>query len=183
MGSKSLASTDRQAACLRLDREALLNTSMQAITAAAISLDAFYAAVRPRTEISEDLVATWRRNKTPRYSQIAEVVRQAFELPTEDFEPLRTNLKSIFSLRDLVVHPKGKVAKPLLHPELNIGVEWRFFYFRYITAGKVVMATYQMLQGIVTNTKPKNERVAAYAERLAKRMVEIPCPKVDSGDG
>jgi hypothetical protein len=62
--------------------------------------------------------------RTARYSQVAEVIRRAFNLKRNGVRLLLENLKKIYRLRDLAVHPSGKVQEALLHPELGVGVEW-----------------------------------------------------------
>jgi hypothetical protein len=110
------ADNDEKAATLEQEFE----TSMQAITAAAISIDAFYAAIQPHVDIPPHLFQQWRTKWTSRYAQIAEVVRRAYSLKEKEVTILRQNLKEIFRLRDLAVHPSGKIQTPILHRELNV---------------------------------------------------------------
>src|SRR3954465_14183963 len=53
--------------------EAECKASMQAFAAAAIALDAFYAAVKGLCAIPPELGRTWRDKGTARYKQISEV--------------------------------------------------------------------------------------------------------------
>jgi hypothetical protein len=118
----------REARALTLERE--FEASMQAIMAAAIALDALCESLRERIEIPATLIEQWREQRTARYAQVTEVVRRAFRLKPNGTKLLREHLKKIYRLRDLAVHPSGKIQAPIEHPELNVGVEWRFFYFR-----------------------------------------------------
>jgi hypothetical protein len=43
-------------------------------------------------------------------------------------------------LRDRAVHPAGRFSASLLHPELQVNVEWRFLQFRYQNAAAIVEA-------------------------------------------
>jgi hypothetical protein len=52
--------------------ECEFRASMQAIMASAIAVDAFYANIKSRTSIPEDMLRAWRKNRTARYAFIAE---------------------------------------------------------------------------------------------------------------
>lgn len=163
------ADEDQKAASLEREFEA----SMQAIMASAVAIDAFYAVLRKKAEVSEDLVATWRKNRTARPVQVAEVIRIAFGLGDVRSSALRKNLQEIYRLRDLAVHPSGDIEAPIQHPELDVGVEWRFAYFRYANAELVVNTTLRMLSEIVAGGAPKNGDVRTYADVLRGRLEQI----------
>ena len=161
-------STDETAKAESLERE--FEASMQAIMAAAIAMDAFYAVIKTKADISETLIKKWKDNGTARYAQISEVLRQAFTLKESEGDVLRQNLKQIFKLRDLAVHPDGQIQAPLHHPEINVAVEWRFFYFRAENASILVGEAQNMIRTLVTQGKPKNAAVQAYADALRTRL-------------
>src|SRR5919106_477049 len=125
------AGTDEEAKAAALERE--FEASMQAVMAAAIALDAFYAMLRPHVGLPPALVERWRTERTARFSQVTEVIRRAFRLQPKGTGALRANLREIYRVRDLAVHPSGRIEAPIYHPELNVGVEWRFAYFRLPT--------------------------------------------------
>src|SRR5882672_1132602 len=68
------ANRDEKAATLEREFEA----SMQAIMAAAIALDAFYSLLQTYVKLPPTLITQWRKNRTPRYSQVTEILRLAF---------------------------------------------------------------------------------------------------------
>jgi len=103
---------------------------MQAVVSAAIALDAFYSVIKTHILLPPNLIARWRTKRTPRYSQVTEVLRRAFHLRAKPTATLRQNLKFIYHLRNLAVHPSGKLESPLLHPHIEVGVECRIAYFR-----------------------------------------------------
>jgi hypothetical protein len=156
--------TDDSAKAEALERE--FEASMQAIMAAAIAWDAFYAVISDRIKVLPELVAKWRKKRTPRYAQVAEVLRKAFTLKTKSFQDLRQNLGAIYRLRDRAVHPTGKIAEPVYHPELEIGAEWRFVDFRYETAAVVVKETLRLMSELVTSEQPNNTEVKKYADEF-----------------
>ncbi|HJU05535.1 MAG TPA: hypothetical protein VJ692_10330 [Nitrospiraceae bacterium] len=136
----------------------------------AIAIDAFYAVIQTKITIPQALITKWREKRTPRYAQVAEVLRIAFSLKLKGFSALRRNLREIYRLRDLAIHPSGKIDAPILHPELQVGVEWRFAYFRFQNALLVVRETLHMLCELITSGKPNNGEVRKYAEVLRLRI-------------
>lgn len=62
------------AKAITLEKE--FETSMQAVMAAAIAVDALYAVLRGHIEVPEELLNKWRNRRTARYSQVAEVIRR-----------------------------------------------------------------------------------------------------------
>lgn len=153
--------------------EAEFESSMQAIMAAAIAWDAVYAILREHVIIPPAMSEKWRSGRTARYTQVAEVIRRAFSLKSEGSALLRNNLKGLYSYRDMAVHPSGKIAAPLLHPELDVGVEWRFVYFRARNAEMAVFGAAAMLWELATNGRSKDAKVTEYQTSLRKRLEEI----------
>jgi len=140
--------------------------SLQAIMASAIAVDAFYAAVQSRVDLPQSLIDEWRDKRTARYIQIAEVLRRAFSLEPKDVSSLRQNLAEIFRFRDLAVDPSGKGDAQILHPELGVGVEWRFAYFRCENALLIVKATLRLIAELAAAGKPKDADLQKYIDAL-----------------
>lgn len=160
--------TDQKAKAAALEGE--FETSMQAIMVAAIAIDAFYAVVQTKTKLPAHLITSWRAKKTKktaRYAQICEVLRLAFSLRPQATRVLRQNLRAIYKLRDKAIHPTGKLEAPVLHPELQVRVEWRFSDFRFENAYLVVRETLNMLCELVTSGKPQN---GEYAEAVRPKL-------------
>jgi hypothetical protein len=153
--------------------EAEFESSMQAIMAAAIAWDAVYAILREHVTVPPAMSEKWRNGRTARYTQVAEVIRRAFSLKPKGSALLRKNLKALYSYRDMAVHPSGKIAAPLLHPELDVGMEWRFVYFRARNAEMAVLGAAAMLWDLATNGRSKDAKVTEYQKTLRTRLEEI----------
>lgn len=169
-----------------LERE--FEASMQAIMAAAIAWDAVYAVLQGYVELPPALLEKWRSRRTARYSQVTEVVRRAFALKEKSAGILRQNLRELYRYRDLAVHPSGKKQAPINHPDLDVGVEWRFVYFRAENAELAVSVAAAMLWDLAANGSPKLAKVAEYQKGLIERLRQIypdgpPIPKVSPGNG
>ena len=148
-------------------------SSMQAITAAAIAVDALYASVQPLIILPPMLVDTWRKKRTPRQAQVSEVIRRAFSLGSANGAIVKQNVSQIFALRDLAVHPSAHMKPAVLHPELNIGLEWRFEAFRAHNACLLVLTAGNLFWQLVHRTRPKNKKVQNYAENMKVFLAEI----------
>lgn len=162
--------SDGDAKASALERE--FEASMQAIMAAAIAMDAFYSILQQHVQISESLITKWRSGRTPRYSQVSEVVRRAFSLKPKEASVIRSNLKELYRFRDLAVHPSGKLEAPIYHPEIDVSVEWRFAFFRASNAEQAVNAVTGILWNLTHYVKAKDPEVVEYAQALKTRLQE-----------
>jgi hypothetical protein len=154
-----------------LERE--FEASMQAIMAAATAVDAFYALIRTHVDLPSSIVDTWRANRTPRYAQVTEVLKRAFHLKPKGATDLRKILKEIYKLRDLAVHPSGKMEAPRMHPDLGVGVEWRFACFGAYNAELIVNAASRILWELAYEEKPTHPQIQKYIVGLRPRLAEL----------
>jgi len=154
-----------------LERE--FAAGMQALTASAISLDALYASVRTRISISESLVKAWRKKRTARHRQVAEVFRRAFKVSPKGFGNLSNATEQIYRFRDLAVHPPGAYSDPVLHPILGSGTEWRFVSFGYDSSHTTVRAALAIVVQLAAKPRNKGEAFAKYCEGLSTRLVPL----------
>ena len=140
--------------------------SIQAIMASGIAVDALYAAVQSRVHLPQSLIDEWRDKRTPRYFEISEVLRRAFSLEPKSVDYLRQTLAEILRFRDLAVDPSAKTDAQILHPELGVGVEWRFAYFRCENALLIVKATLRLIAELAIAGKPKDADLQKYIDAL-----------------
>lgn len=165
------AGSDENAKAKALEAE--FEASMQAIMAAAISWDALYSILREHVTVPNAMAEKWRHGRTARYVQVAEIVRRAFKLKPKGAALLRSNLKSLYLFRDMAVHPSGKISAPLLHPDLDVGMEWRFVYFRAQNAERAVLGAAGMLWDLATNGQSTDTKVSEYQQTLGSRLKEV----------
>jgi hypothetical protein len=144
--------------------------AIQAITASGIALDAFCAVVQNTIHLPETLIAEWHQKSTPRHIQNSEVLRRAFSLAPKHVASLRQSLEEIFRFRDLAIDPSRKMDTIILHPELGVGVEWRFAYFRYQNAQLIVNATLRLIAELVVWCKPEDAALQKYLDALRSRL-------------
>jgi hypothetical protein len=146
-----------------LERE--FEASMQAVVSAAIAIDAFYSVVKDRAANNA------MRGRSSRPAQVSEALKDAFRLKQKGFDILRDNVEKIYKLRDLAVHPKGSIGDTVEHPELGVGVEWRFACYSYERAFSVVRFTMGILHDLSCNGKPKTKQLSSYMEALKPQMI------------
>jgi hypothetical protein len=163
--------TNEEEKAATLERE--FESSMQAVMSVAIAIDSFYSIIQTEVNLPSSLLEKWRDKRTARYSQITEVMRRAFNLKPEGTKILRHNLKEIYRLRDLAVHPSGKIQAPILHPELNVGVEWRFATYRAHNAEIVVNAATWIIWNLAHDGKSKSKKVIEYMANMKQRLIEL----------
>jgi len=146
--------------------------SIQAIMASSIAVDALYAVVQTRVHLPQSLIDEWRDKRTPRHLQISEVLGRAFSLEPKNVSSLGQALAEIFRFRDLAVDPSAKTDAQILHPELGVGVEWRFAYFRCENALLIVKATLRLIAELAIAGKPKDADLQQYLDAL-RSSVEL----------
>jgi hypothetical protein len=137
--------------------EAEFEASMQTIVSAAIAIDAFYSVVKDRAGNSGR-----SSGRSSRPAQVSEALKAAFRLKQEGFDILRDNVQKIYTLRDLAVHPKGSIGDTINHPEFDVGVEWRFAFYRYQAAFNVVRFVTGILHDLACNGTPKTKELRSY---------------------
>jgi Protein of unknown function (DUF2934) len=165
------AATNEDEKAATLERE--FEASMQAIMAAAIAIDSFYSLIQTQVQLPPELLNRWHAKRTARYAQVTEVLRRALQLQPKGIAALRQNLKEIYRFRDLAIHPSGGIEAPILHPELNIGVEWRFAFFHAHNAELVVNVATWILWDLAHRGKPREPKIAEYMNGLRQQLAQL----------
>lgn len=145
-------------------------TSLQAIVASGIAVGAFSAAIQSKVQLPQSLLDQWRENSTPRYIQIAEVLRRALSLSSNGASRVRECIGEILRFHDLAIDPSRKSGAHVFHPELRVGVEWRFAYFRYENALLIVQATLRLIAELVAHGKANDAEVQEYLDALRPKV-------------
>lgn len=147
-----------------LDRE--FKSSVQAAVAAATFFEALYAATLDRVSAKPSPHVPGRRQRQPRYARVAEQLRMSFGLKKRGTANLRSVLAEIYRFRDEAVHPSATFNEPVLHPQLQVGVERRFVMFGYgssIPLVRAALAFSKILPSRDMSRRPKAmQDLAAY---------------------
>ncbi|MHB1657366.1 MAG: hypothetical protein ACYCSZ_13485 [Burkholderiales bacterium] len=132
-----------------LDRE--FKASIQAIFAAATFFEALYAATIERFPPKKPLAPRDPKKRSTRYAIVTEQLRRSFGLKNQGTANLRSVLREVYHFRDQAVHPSAVFSEPVLHPELNVGVEKRFVMFSASNAQQLVRAALAFSQILPSN--------------------------------
>jgi hypothetical protein len=174
-------SDNEQAKAAALDREAV--AAMQAIMAAAIAVDAFYARIQLHVKVPEDQRKAWLRNRTARYKQVSEVIRVAGNLKPNEMKSIRKSLEELYRFRGWAVHPPQDLRAPVSHPDHNVGVEWRFVAFRADNAAAAVAVAMSLFQQLAARadrvTIPEVRKYLQSLDRELKQILGDDAPGAD----
>jgi hypothetical protein len=121
-----------------LDRE--FKSSVQAAVAAATFFEALHAATVERGPSKPPQPAGNTRKRPTRYATVTEQLRRSFGLKKQGTANLRSVLSEVYRFRDQAVHPSATFTEPVLHPQLQVGVERRFVMFCFSGAKQLVRA-------------------------------------------
>jgi hypothetical protein len=121
-----------------LDRE--FKASVQAAVAAATFFEALHAATMDRCPPPVLRPSVAPKKRPTRYATVAEQLRRSFGLRKQGTANLRSVLVEVYRFRDQAVHPTAAFTAPVLHPQLNVGVEHRFVMFCASSAQQLVRA-------------------------------------------
>ena len=163
--------TDDEAKARTLQSE--FQASIQAVVAAATALDATYASVSKLIQIPADEREAWRRNRKARSAQVSEVLRRAFCIGEDQAKRMREDLKEIYRVRDLAVHPAAEMKPFVSHSEMNVLVEWQFDLYRASKAIMVVAGAGQILWVLAHNTKPTLPAIKNFASNMKIYLQEL----------
>jgi hypothetical protein len=152
--------------------EAELQAGMVATSAAAFSIDSFYASVKARLPAVPGLEASWRRNRTGRPAQIAETLKRGFQISHRGFADVRNGLEQVFKFRDWAVHAPAEFKEPVLHPLLRAGVEWRFIAFGLENCREIARFVKELITQLMERPKPEHAELVEWCDAYAGRPHE-----------
>lgn len=142
------------------------SAGMQAAMASAIAIDAFYALVKERIDIPQQMLDAWKKNRTARQNQIFEVLKRAFVMRPASHKLVREIVNNAAILRDAAVHPPSKLDGPIWHPELQKHTEWRFVTYRFQSVMPMVRAALSMVAQLALKPKKQYPRLKGYCGGL-----------------
>lgn len=149
-----------------------LTPSIQVFVACGTALDALYEQLKPFANISENDIEAWKRKRTSRSAQIAEVIRRVYKLDNTISKAFKHNIKSIMEYRDQAVHPTHKVKRSCTRPDIPVGVDWRFSAYRYSNSIICYSRTMEMLIHLY-DKKANESAVNENMENIFKALKEL----------
>lgn len=83
---------------------------------------------------------------------------------------MRKYLKDLFRFRDWAVHPPADLRYPMLHEDLDSGVDWRFIAFSAKNAGAPYGETREVVAYVLKKVRPKIGELAEWASQMEPRL-------------
>ncbi len=145
------------------------SSGMQAMMAAGIAVDAFYASTKDYVTIPDETARAWYNNRTARYKQVLEVLRLAYRIDNSDTQGLREALKHIYHFKDKAVHPSSGALPLALHPKLNKMTNWRYAAFCFQKAKVAVSLAFQIVWRLAASPREQdyaNLELMSYCKTL-----------------
>lgn len=127
--------------------------ALQAMTAAAFAIDAFYATINEVAPVPEATLKAWNKNRTRRSRRVFESIRRNFPMTAGSQASLKQFLDQLFSFRDQAVHPTPQTREAKKHPRLPVSVDEMFCKFRARNAWVSVGMTIEMLEALASSPK------------------------------
>lgn len=149
-----------------------LEYSMQVVVSCGIALDALYDQLRPFANLQESQVLSWRKNRTSRAKQIAEVVRRVYNLRKDTLASFKKGIGEIIQYRDWAVHPSLALKNACNRPDISEGVDWKFAAFRCANAEACFQSTINMLTYLKA-TQCKQEKVNEQLGHVFEALLEL----------
>ena len=148
-------------------------SSIQAVVAAATCIDALYDHITRMNLIQPETRRAWIRKRRPRYVQVSETLRVAFNIKPSIFNAFKENLKAIYVLIDYSVHPSSKPEPPYPHPEIDILTSWSLAAFRGDVADMFVCSALGLLWETGQRSKHKSAELSDFMSGFKARVQEI----------
>lgn len=149
-----------------------LQAGMVATSAAAFSVDSFYASTKSRLPPAPDLEASWRRNGTGRPAQIAETLKRGFQTSHKGFGDVREGLEQVFKFRGWAVHAPAEFKEPVLHPVIDAGVEWRFIAFGVENCREITRFVTELITQLMERPKSEHAQLVEWCTAYSQRPHE-----------
>lgn len=182
LARSALIAAGEDASARQTALEAEFSAGMQAAVCAAVAVDAFFAVVKDKSDFPHALTLTWRKKKTGRFRQVAEVLRRAFKIGPKTSASVRILLRELFQLRDRAVHPDAAFSHPMHHPVLGVATEWRFVVFRHENAKAMVGNALTLISRLLALPNPKYPALVTWS-KAALHLVGGPLAEWEAGFG
>jgi len=146
---------------------------MQSIVASCTAIESFFELIKDKSDIPQETLQAWSKNRTAKYARISETIKIAFGISNESTQKIREFLKESFSYRDRAIHPNQQFINPAVHPELNRAVDFKFVLFRHHNARAIYQFTLSFINQLSSLKNIKNEAIKTYSEQLQKKLEPI----------
>lgn len=148
--------------------ESEFEAGVVSVSASVFVLDALYGAVKERMS-GTALLSVGARGQS-RHKRVSETLLAAAKLNNAKAKEIARFTKQLFTFRDWAVHPPADSRVPVLHSELDVGVEWRFIAFSAGSAAAAYKSACQLVSVVLTNIRPTYSELTTWALTNVKRL-------------
>lgn len=153
-----------------LKKYTLLNA--QIITCLTSSIDALFANIDRHIKVTESERKSWDENGTARFKRILFIFKKAFLLDNNSSKSLQLLLKSIYKLRDYVVHPPNELQYPIQHPKIEVLVHPFFAAFTQENSVILFSKTFLFLEQ-VSRKRKMHETIRPYMQVFHENILDL----------
>jgi hypothetical protein len=147
--------------------------SLQAISAAVFSLDAFYGVIHNMIVVQESEKKARQHKGTGRAKWVADAICRASCMPNEARKTVAKNIHSAYKLRGGAVHPHFHAEEYGIHPGLNQAVPKYYMNYTLETSSDIVSAVIEAIMYVADRPQLRNTTVAAYAPTASALLHEV----------
>ena len=133
---------------------------MVAVTAAAFTFEAMALSAVAKAGLADGI-----GSRTSAAKRIAEMLKQCFAIPSDQFKGWRAGLQQLFTARNEAVHPDTGFHEPLPHPALRAGVARPAHVYRLENAQAAVEGALGC--ALALSKVPRPTRGKAFREAVA----------------
>lgn len=166
----AVAASDADAEVKALEAE--FHSTLVAVSASAFSLDAFYASIVRFAPVSDEQRDLWAASRAGRAVRVFDAVRRCTKLTNAEAKALNLQIKTIYRLRNLAVHPDFAPTPFVVHNGLRQAVPNMYVNFQAENAhGAFAAATEAIMR--VTDLPISTPELAEFVTPLSEFLHEI----------
>lgn len=100
------------------------------------------------------------------------MLRRGFRLNNQQSQQLRYILQEVYKFRDWAVHPPSDFRQPVLHKDLDSGVEWRFVAYSAHNSEVIFNAIVRLMSVLFGHARLELKDLSKWVDAASKRLTE-----------
>jgi hypothetical protein len=150
------------------------HASLQAITACAFALDAFYARIQQFAPVSDEDRERRKAQRWPRSKWVYDAVRRSTQPMSNDAEKaLKAGLTGVYRLRDQAVHPAFELTPYIVHAGARIAVPEVMATFRVENAEAALAISVEAILRVADMPRAGDDELAQVAHEASTTAHQI----------
>jgi hypothetical protein len=168
----AIEAKDDQAENVALSAE--FHASLQAITACAFALDAFYARIQQFAPVTADERARRTAKRWPRSKWVYDAVHRTTQpMSSESAKAVKAGLKGVYRLRDRAVHPAFELTPFIVHSGARIAVPEVMATFALENANAALAISVEAILRVADMPRTGDDELAQVAHEASATAHQI----------